>query len=90
MAQCTIHSEKCDKICAEVEVDEHIECGCECRVKRHHCNAKQVYYDEDVCHDYNLKEQHWVLHKKHCSNQKMKSFNCFKAERGNGNAVDCV
>ena len=42
LARCTIHSEKCDKICAEVEVDEHTECGCECKVKRHHCNEKQV------------------------------------------------
>jgi len=42
LAQCSIHSEKCDKTCAEVEIDEHIECGCECKIKRHHCNAKQV------------------------------------------------
>ena len=42
LAHCTIHSEKCDKTCAEVEVEEHTACGCECRVKREHCNDKQV------------------------------------------------
>jgi hypothetical protein len=42
LAECTIHSGKCDKTCAEVEIEEHTECGCECKMKRHHCNAKQV------------------------------------------------
>lgn len=42
LAQCSIHSDRCDKICAEVEVEEHTECGCECKIKPHHCNEKQV------------------------------------------------
>jgi len=57
LARCTIHSEKCDKICAEVEVDEHTECGCECKVKRHHCNEKQIYREELCsCHCRDLSE----------------------------------
>ena len=42
LARCTLHSHTCDKICVEVEVEEHLECGCECKVKRRHCNSKQV------------------------------------------------
>lgn len=57
LAQCSIHSEKCDKTCAEVEIDEHIECGCKCKIKRHHCNAKQVYREELCsCHCRDLSE----------------------------------
>jgi len=57
LARCTIHSEKCDKICAEIEVDEHTECGCECKTKRHHCNEKQIYREELCsCHCRDLSE----------------------------------
>ncbi|XP_040570520.1 uncharacterized protein [Lepeophtheirus salmonis] len=45
-AHCTIHDKTCGKICSQVQVDEHLECGCECKIKRHHCNAKQVYRKE--------------------------------------------
>jgi hypothetical protein len=57
LAECTIHSGKCDKTCAEVEIEEHTECGCECKMKRHHCNAKQVYREELCsCHCRDLSE----------------------------------
>lgn len=57
LAQCTIHAGKCAKICAEVEIEEHTECGCECKIKRHHCNVKQVYRDELCsCHCRDLSE----------------------------------
>ena len=42
LAQCTIHSGKCEKTCAQLEIEEHTECECECEIKRHHCNDKQV------------------------------------------------
>jgi len=42
LAQCSIRSEKCDKICAQIEIEEHTECNCDCKVKQHHCNTKQV------------------------------------------------
>merc|ERR1719210_1962143 len=47
LAKCTIHSGKCDKICAQIEVEEHLECGCECKTKRQHCNSRQTYSKED-------------------------------------------
>jgi len=57
LAQCAIHSSKCDKICAEVEIDEHTDCGCECKIKRHHCNEKQFYREELCsCHCKDLSE----------------------------------
>jgi len=46
LAKCTIHSGRCEKICAQVEVEEHLECGCECKIKRHHCNNRQTYSKE--------------------------------------------
>ncbi|XP_059098408.1 uncharacterized protein LOC131892607 [Tigriopus californicus] len=46
LARCTIHSRKCEKTCSEVEVEEHTLCGCECKIKRHHCNDKQEYRKE--------------------------------------------
>lgn len=42
LAQCSIQSGRCDKICRELEVEEHVECECQCRTKSHHCSERQV------------------------------------------------
>lgn len=46
LAKCSIHTNKCEKSCAQVKVEEHLECNCECKIKRKHCNIKQIYSTE--------------------------------------------
>jgi len=48
VAKCGISVGLCDKECASVEVEEHLECGCECAVKREDCSLDQEFR-KDLC-----------------------------------------
>ena len=49
MAKCGIGRGKCDKECAEVSLEEHIACQCECTLTDKMCTSETHSFNSDMC-----------------------------------------
>merc|ERR1712025_1477854 len=65
LGKCGIGRGKCDKECAEVEVEEHTECECSCLLSENMCESDLHEYNRDKC----ACECRDILGKRECLNQ---------------------
>jgi len=47
--KCGINTGKCEKECAHVSIEEHIECGCACELTVHSCEQNSHTFNKDLC-----------------------------------------
>ena len=65
LGKCGIGRGKCDKECAEVNVEEHTECGCACSLPESECQSAWHEYNSDRCRC----ECKDIIGKRECLNQ---------------------
>lgn len=49
LGKCGLGAGRCDKECAHTIIEEHLECGCECGIKREECESATHRYRPEVC-----------------------------------------
>ena len=49
LAKCGIKTGKCSKECVEVDIEDHVECGCACEMGEDDCDNKTHYFVPDLC-----------------------------------------
>jgi hypothetical protein len=65
MAKCGIGSGKCDEECAEVSVEEHVACQCDCTLTENLCKRDSHHFNSDMC----TCECKDIIGKRECLNQ---------------------
>ena len=49
LGKCGINTGKCEKECAHVTIEEHVECGCACELRWEDCKSNIHTFDKDLC-----------------------------------------
>merc|ERR1711997_183390 len=49
LGKCGLGAGRCEKECAHTTIEEHLECGCECAMKKEECESVTHRFRPEVC-----------------------------------------